>query len=69
MIEKIDSIKKGWKRYTTSAVFVSLATLAGTKGIDLGLYVESVEQVYMAGIAFYAAIMSALQAIDKKVNK
>lgn len=65
MLEKLDLFKKGWKRHTTSAVFAALVTLCATKGIDLTLYVDAVEQVYAGLSVAYAAIMTGLKVISK----
>ncbi len=58
MLKKLDSFAKGWKTYTTSATFVALTALFATKGVDLSLYIESVESVYLVLATAYAGLVS-----------
>jgi len=63
ILNKLDGIQKGWKRHSTSAVFLALTGAFATKGIDLSLYVESAEAVYAWMSTGYAGIMIGLKLI------
>lgn len=58
--------KKLWKQYTTSAVFIGLAGLFASKGIDLSLYVDSIEAVYAVLATAYAGLMAAFDDYDER---
>jgi len=60
-LTKLDSVKKGWKRHTTSAIFAGAGALAFSFGIDLSLYVENVEAIWAAGGGLYLSIMTLLK--------
>ena len=65
---KLDSLKKGWKRHTTSAVFATLATLALSFGVELNLYVENIEVIWGAGSALYLSVMTLLKIVSDRVK-
>jgi hypothetical protein len=65
---KLDGIKKGWKRHTTSAVFATLATLALSFGVELNLYVENLEVIWGAGSALYISVMTLLKVASDRVK-
>jgi len=68
ILEKLDGIKKGWKRHTTSAVFATLATLALSFGVELNLYVENLEVVWASVSALYVGVMTLLKITSDRVK-
>ena len=65
---KLDSIKKGWKRHTASAVFATLATLALSFGVELDSYVGNIEVIWGAGSALYVSVMTLLKVVSDRVK-
>mgnify|MGYP003637968960 CR=1 FL=1 len=68
-LQKLDALKKNWKRHSTSAVFVALVVAFESRGINLSQHIESVESFYAALSVSYAGVMTFLKLIADKASK
>ena len=65
MLEKVDGFIKGFKRYTTSGIYIMVAAYLAKFGHDLDFYVQNIEIIWASLFGSYTAIMNFLKAISK----
>lgn len=69
MLEKIDSIAKGLKSYTSTALFAAVAFYLNQKGFDVSQAQSLLEQIYHVitdGMNQVIALIAAVQVLIRK---
>ena len=64
-LQNLDDIAKGWKRLTTSGVFLGITAWTAAQGYDLVPVVHALEESFLAISALYGAIITLLGVADK----
>lgn len=69
MLKALDKIAKGYKTYTSTALFAALAFYLNQRGVDVSQAQTLVEQVYHVvgdGVNQIIALLAALQVVIRK---